>query len=209
MANKEIKYNPLNNPFIIVKYFEEELANYAGSKYAVCVDSCTNAIFLCCKYLKVNTVTIPQKTYLSVPQAIINAGGTVILEDLSWEGQYYLKPYPIIDSALRFTSNMYKAETFVCLSFHYKKHLPIGKGGAILTDDYDAYCWFKKMRYEGRNETSYWNDTINEVGFNMYMTPFEAAIGFSLMQNINLINADLCEINGYRNLDEFLLFLNK
>jgi len=148
MANKKIKYRPLNNPYLIVRQFEEELCNYTGAKYAVCVDSCTNAIFLCCKYLKVNSVTLPRKTYLSVPQAIINAGGNVILEDIKWKGQYQLKPYPIIDSALRFTSNMYVPGTFVCLSFHYKKHLPVGKGGAVLTDDYEAYCWYKKIRYE-------------------------------------------------------------
>ena len=209
MANKEIKYTPINNPYLIVKYFEEELSNYTGSKYAICVDSCTNAIFLCCKYFKVNSTTIPRRTYLSVPQAIINAGGNVILEQLKWKGQYQLKPYPIFDSALRLTSNMYKAGTFVCLSFHYKKHLSIGKGGAILTDNYEAYCWFKKMRYEGRSETSYWDDTINEVGYNMYMTPYEAAIGLSLMQSINIVNEDLCEKDEYRNLDEFLTFLNK
>lgn len=207
MANKEMKYNPINNPYLIVKLFEEELCNYTGAKYAVCVDSCTNAIFLCCKYLKVQSVTIPRKTYLSVPQSIINAGGNVNLEDIKWEGQYQLKPYPIFDSALRFSSNMYESDTFVCLSFHYKKHLPIGKGGAILTDDPEAYNWFKKMRYEGRSETSYWKDTINEVGYNMYMTPYEASIGLSLMQNINIYNEDLNEKDDYRNLDEFLTFI--
>lgn len=185
MANKKIKYTPLYNPFNIVKNFEEEICNYTGAKYAVCIDSCTNAIFLCCKYLKVKNITIPRKTYLSVPQAIINAGGKVKLEDVIWKGLYQLKPYPIFDSALRFTENMYESGKFYCLSFHYKKHLPIGKGGAILTDNYEAYCWFKKMRYEGRSETNYWNDTINLVGYNMYMTPYEAAIGLSLMQNIN------------------------
>ena len=207
MANKEMKYSPLNNPYIVVKLFEDELCNYTGARYAVCVDSCTNAIFLCCKYLKVESVTIPRKTYLSVPQAIINAGGNVNLEDIKWKGQYQLKPYPIFDSALRFSSNMYVCGSFVCLSFHYKKHLPIGKGGAILTDDYEAYSWFKKIRYEGRSETSYWNDTINEVGYNMYMTPYEAAIGLSLMQNMNIYNEDLYEKDDYRNLDDFLTFL--
>ena len=43
----------LHNPYKIVKMFEEEVAHYTGSKYAVAVDSCTNALFLCCKYLDV------------------------------------------------------------------------------------------------------------------------------------------------------------
>ena len=63
-----------NNPYSIVKMFEDEIADFTGSKYAVSVDSCTNAIFLICKYLNVSEVIIPSKTYLSVPQSIIHAG---------------------------------------------------------------------------------------------------------------------------------------
>ena len=35
-----------------VDIFEKKIAEYAGSKYAVSVDNCTNALFLCLKYLK-------------------------------------------------------------------------------------------------------------------------------------------------------------
>lgn len=187
--------------------FEEEIANYCGADYAVAIDSCTNAIFLSCLFYKAKEVTIPRKTYLSVPQAILNAGGSVKLQNEEWSGQYQLYPYPIIDAALRFTSNMYTPGTLTCLSFHYKKHLPIGKGGAILTDNYEAYCWLKKMRYEGRNEVNYSEDKIDTIGWNMYMTPYEASIGLSLIQNINLQNEDIIEDGGYRPLDEFLTFL--
>jgi dTDP-4-amino-4,6-dideoxygalactose transaminase len=199
-----MKYQMKHNPFSIVKLFEEEVANYTNSPYAVAIDSCTNAIFLCCKYLKVVDVSIPKKTYLSVPQSIIHAGGKVILEDRDWTGMYDLKPYPIYDAALRFTTNMYISNSMMCLSFHYKKHLPIGKGGMILTDNAKAAEWFKRARYEGRSEKSYKEDAINELGWNMYMTPMEAAIGLSLMQNINLNNPDVIEENGYRDLSEFV-----
>ncbi len=199
-----MKYKMKHNPFSIVKLFEEEVANYTGAPYAVAVDSCTNALFLCCKYLKVTEVHIPKKTYLSVPQSIIHAGAKVMLEDREWSGIYDLKPYPIYDAALRFTSNMYIPNSFMCLSFHYKKQLPIGKGGMILTDDINAVEWFKRARYEGRSEKGYWDDTISELGWNMYMTPMEAAIGLSLMQNMNLNNPDVIEENGYRDLSEFV-----
>ena len=69
-----------HNPFKIVRMFEEEIAEYAGSKYAVSVDSCTNALFLCCKYLDVKEVTIPCKTYLSVPMSIIHSGAKVVFD---------------------------------------------------------------------------------------------------------------------------------
>ncbi len=194
------------NPFQIVDAFEKEMANYTGSKYAVALDSCTNAIFLTCKYLKVDTVQIPNKTYLSIPQSILHAGGKVELIDKHWNGIYQLLPYPIFDAALRLTSNMYLKDTFMCLSFHYKKHLPIGKGGMILTDNEEASAWFKRARYEGRGELSYWKDEINMLGWNMYMTPAEAAIGLSLMQNLNMYNEDLIEEGGYRNLEDYLHF---
>lgn len=211
MATKYRK--PINNPYKVVKLFEEEVADYTGAPYAVSVDSCTNAIFLVCKYLNVSDVTIPSKTYLSVPQSIIHSGGNVIFdrseETNNWKGIYQLKPYPIYDSAKRFTSNMYIPNSFMCLSFHIKKHLKIGKGGMILTDDKDSVEWFKKARYEGRGEKLYHEDDINMLGWNMYMTPQEAAHGLALMQNYPLEVPDLDENNGYRDLSEFTIFKDK
>jgi dTDP-4-amino-4,6-dideoxygalactose transaminase len=60
---------------------------------------------------------------------------------------YQLKPCPIYDAAKRFTGGMYVRGTFTCLSFHIKKHLKLGKGGMILTDDQKSVEWFKKARY--------------------------------------------------------------
>jgi len=198
-----MKYSMKYNPFGIVKLFEEEMASYTGAPFAVAVDSCTNAIFLCCRFLNVQTVTIPNKTYLSVPQSILNAGGKVHFEERDWSGIYQLKPYPIYDAAMRLTSGMYVPGSFMCLSFHYKKHIPIGKGGMILTDDAKAAEWLKRARYEGRAEKGYWEDEITQQGWNMYMTPAEAATGLSFMQDLNMHNADLTEDKGYRNLEEF------
>lgn len=201
-----------HNPYKIVQMFEEEIAEYTGSPYAVSVDSCTNAIFLCCKYLNVKEVTIPSKTYLSVPMSIINAGGDVIFDKSPntnhWHGIYQLKPYPIYDSAKRLTSGMYIKGSYMCLSFHIKKNLGIGKGGMILCDDKDSVEWFKKSRYEGRSEKFYKEDNISSIGWNMYMTPQEAAQGLCLMQNYPLHNRDLDETNGYRELTEFDIFKN-
>ena len=77
MTQKSIKHNP----YSVVKMFEEEVAHYTGSPFAVAVDSCTNALFLCCKYYNVREVILPKKTYLSVPMSVIHAGGKVVFED--------------------------------------------------------------------------------------------------------------------------------
>jgi len=200
----------INNPYKIVQMFEEELATFTGAPYAISVDSCTNAIFLCCTYLKVKEVTIPSKTYLSVPQSIIHAGGEVIFDKTekanSWSGIYQLKPYPIYDAAKRLKKEMYIEGTFMTLSFHIKKNLGISKGGMILTDNEKAAQWFKKARYEGRSEKNYKEDDITFLGWNMYMTPQQAAHGLALLQNYSSQASDQDELNGYRDLTEFSIF---
>ena len=186
--------------------FEETVADYCGSKYAVSTDNCTDALLLCCEYFNVDEVVIPNRTYLSVPQSIMHAGGVVKFRDYRWQGIYQLEPYPIWDAAKRFTSDMYIPGSFMCLSFHIKKHLKIGKGGMILTDDEDAAKWFRKGRYEGRGEVMYHQDNISINGWNAYMTPEQAARGLMLMQNYPEHVEDLPEEPFYRDLREFDLF---
>jgi len=202
----------LHNPYKIVRMFEEEIAEYTGAPYAISIDSCTNALFLICKYLEVGEVTIPSKTYLSVPQSIIHAGGEVVFdrreETNNWKGIYQLKPYPIYDAAKRLKKDMYIDGTFMGLSFHIKKLLPIWKGGMILTDNAEAADWFKKARYEGRSEKFYKEDDITFHGWNMYMTPQQAAQGLAMFQNYSAEGGDLGEENGYRDLTEFTVFKN-
>ena len=200
----------IHNPYKIVKMFEEELSNYTNAPYVVTVDSCTNALFLVCKYLNVKQVTIPSKTYLSVPQSIIHAGGEVIFDKRiktnHWRGIYQLKPYPIYDAAKRFTSNMYIPKSYMCLSFHIKKQLPIWKGGAILCDNKEAYEWFKRARYEGRSEKYYKDDDIEFLGWNMYMTPEQAGRGLWKMMGLPEHNEDQTENPPYPDLSKYTIF---
>ncbi len=61
------------------------------------------------------------------------------------------------------------------------KHFKLSKGGAILTDNHDAYLWFKRARYSGRRECSYHDDHFDMLGWNFYMMPELAARGLLLM----------------------------
>lgn len=183
-----------------VDLFEQIVATYAGSKYAVAVDSCTNALFLSMKAFQYlhpddNTkhVTIPTRTYVSVPMQVKHAGYHVEFKDVSWSGTYELDPLPIVDGAQRFTHNMYVKGTMHCLSFHSKKILSIGRGGMILTDNKQCYDYLRAARYDGRTSV-YYND-INEngidiVGWHMYMTPDEAVRGVEQFYKLPKHNAD-------------------
>jgi dTDP-4-amino-4,6-dideoxygalactose transaminase len=172
------------NAYSIVNHFEETISNYAGARYGVAVESCTAALFLSCLYKQVQWAHIPKYTYPGVACSIIHAGGKVCFTDEAWSGIYRLRPYEIYDSALRFQRGMYIRGSLYCLSFHAKKHLPIGRGGMILTDDKDAYKWLRKARFDGRNECSLKEDNIDSLGFNMYLTPEQAARGLMLFGNI-------------------------
>lgn len=171
----------------ITEDFESKLSDYTGAPFVVALDNCSNALFLSLYYEKVKgkDITIPSRTYPSVPCEIIHAGGKVVFEPRSEKtikGPYQLKPTKVWDSALRFTSNMYMPNTHMCISFTGPyKHLKLGKGGAILTDDYSAYMWFKRARFSGRRECSYHDDYFDMIGWNFYMMPEIAARGLLLM----------------------------
>jgi dTDP-4-amino-4,6-dideoxygalactose transaminase len=204
----------ITNPFKINQLFEQELCEYTGAPFCVTVDSCTIALFLCAEYLKryvykeLPIVTIPKRTYLSVPQSFLHAGYKIKFKDINWTGYYQLDPTPIIDSAKWLTSNMYIRGSLTCLCFHSKKHLAISRGGAILTDNKIAYERLKRMRYDGRGECNYRDDDITELGFNCYMSPEQAAHGLNLLANYPRHTEPLIEDPPYRDLTTFTVFKN-
>ena len=171
----------------VTEEFERALSKYTGAPYVVTVDNMSNALFLGLMYEKVKDleITIPNRTYPSVPCEIIHAGGKVKFEKIKGKflkGAYQLKPTKVWDSALRFTANMYKPDTHMCVSFTGPyKHFKLSKGGAILTDNHEAYLWFKRARYSGRRECSYHDDNLDMLGWNFYMMPELAARGLLLM----------------------------
>lgn len=171
----------------ITETFEQMLCDYTGSPYAVAVDNQSNALFLSLYYENVSgmEITIPARTYPSVPCEIIHAGAKVNFEPIEGKtikGSYQLKPTRVWDSALSFDADMYKPNTHMCLSFTGAyKTLKLSKGGAILTDDRDAYFWFKRARFSGRNEMSYHEDHFDMLGWNFYMMPELATRGVLMM----------------------------
>jgi len=80
--NDVMKKYEVKDAWGVVDIFEKRMAEYAGSKYAVSVDCCTNALFLCLKYLKASgEVTLPSRTWISVPCTVKHAGCEVKFED--------------------------------------------------------------------------------------------------------------------------------
>lgn len=181
-----------NGVYKITEEFEKALSDYTGAPYVVTLDNQSNGLFLALYYennvkkrIKSKYIKIPSRTYPSVPCEIIHAGLKVEFEPVEGttiKGAYQLKDSNVWDSALTFTGDMYIPGTHMCISFTGPyKHFKLSKGGAIITDDYEAYLWFKRARYSGRRECSYHDDNFDMLGWNFYMMPELATRGLLLM----------------------------
>ena len=79
--------------------------------------------------------------------------------------------------------SMYQPGQMQCVSFGHDKPLAIGRGGAILLDDVDAYRALWRMRYDGRDlAVSPWPvQKIFHVGYHYRPTIEEAERGLILL----------------------------
>ena len=199
----------INDPWDAVTLFEQRLAEYAGSKYAVCVDSCSNGIFLCLKYLDIKNQVLefPKHTYSSPVMQAIHAGNFIRFVDKEWSGWYKIGYTSIVDAATRFCQGMYIPNSYFCVSFHHRKTLKIGKGGVILTNDSAFVEWCRPMIYDGRHKNvPHENDDYSCIGYHMYMTPEEAAKGLLLMESISEYNPDTGSNLTYKDLSKQPVF---
>ena len=192
----------LDDPRDAVSLFEQEVAIYSGAKYAVATDSCTNGIALALAYRRAcgESVSVPARTYVSIPSQILHAGADLVAREEQWCGLYAIEPLDIVDSAARFTPGMFVGGSILqVLSFQTKKRVPIGRGGMILTDCSSAYQWLKLASYDGRDlQTSYTDIShVKMLGWHMYMTPEDAARGLLLLNQLEGEQPDMMNSSHY------------
>ena len=168
--------------------FENKVAKFFGSPYAVAVDCCTHGVELCLRYKNVRKITVPKRTYISIPFLANKLNIGLEWKDEVWTNYYYLTN-DIIDAAVLWRKNSYIPNTFMSVSFQFRKHLALGRGGVILTDDKNAAMELKKMSYDGRHPDIPWREqNINTMGYHYYMTPETAELGLEkLDKSINTI----------------------
>lgn len=182
-----------------VQMFENKLASYTGFKHAIAVDCCTNGILLACELLnrfgllyKKCGLSMSKWTYMSVPMTLRNNGWDIRLIDDKWTQSYEIGNVNIYDAATDLHANMHDDyanldRCMVCVSFQQKKRLSLGRGGAILTDNYSFAEILRRLRYDGRNP--YINDQYEidnncgriMCGYHCYMEPDKAAKGILIL----------------------------
>ena len=160
-----------------IKDFEEAIADFFGAPYAVATDCCTHAIELCLRQQNVKSISVPKHTYISVPMLSIKLGIGLEWRDEDWLDYYYLTDN-IVDAAVLWKDKSYIPGTYMCVSFQFKKHLSLGRGGVILLDNEQAALELKKMSYDGRTPDTPWaSQNITSMGYHYYMTPETANLG--------------------------------
>ncbi len=174
-----------------VELLEDALCEYSGSKYAVAVNSCTMAIFLCLMAgppPNGKAASFPRRTYVSPVMSAIQAAYRIEWRDEDWNGAYQIGGTNVWDSARRFTSGMYRAGQFQCVSFHTSKILGIEQGGAILHDDGGADIWLRRARFHGRLNAA--EKTPQQIGWAGYMSASVATLTHSRLACLPRDNPD-------------------
>lgn len=168
--------------FEIVTKFERQLAEFFNVPYAVATDSCTHGVELSLRYTNAKKIQCPKRTYLSIPFLADKLNIELEWVDNNWNEYYYLTEN-VIDAAVLWRKNSYVPNTFMCISFQYQKHLSLGRGGVILTDNFEASQIIKKMSYDGRLPCIPWREqNIDTIGYHYYMTPETAQLGLNKLE---------------------------
>jgi dTDP-4-amino-4,6-dideoxygalactose transaminase len=164
--------------FKVVSDFEEKVAEFYGATWGIAVDCCTHGIELCLRYRGVDKLVIPKRTYLSIPFLANKLNISLEWKDENWKDYYEIGDTGIYDAAVLWERDSYIPKSYMCISFQFQKHLSLGRGGMILTDDLVAKNELKKMSYDGRLPDVPWREqNIQTMGYHYYMNPEIAQIG--------------------------------
>ena len=195
--------------FKTVNDFENMIADFFGAPHAVAVDCCTHAIELCLRYNGVKKYTVPPNTYPSIPNLADKIGIEFEWKEEDWENYYYLTDN-IVDAAVLWKENSYIPNTFMCVSFQFRKHLSLGKGGIILTDDKTAYDALKLMSCDGRSPDGPWREQdISSIGYHYYMTPETAQAGLEKLPTAIKKKPFQWRISDWPNLTKMKVFCDQ
>ena len=189
--------------------FESTIAEYFGSLYAVAVDSCTHGIELALRLQNITSTQCPKHTYLSIPMTLTKLNINWGWSSAEWEDYYFLKDTNIADAAVLWKENSYIPGTLMVLSFQFKKHLSLGRGGIILLDNFNDYQKLVRMSYDGRSRCGVWAEQdITSIGYHYYMTPETAITGINKFNQVKHAKPRQWSSKDYPDLSTMTVFSN-
>lgn len=195
--------------FNTITEFENKIAEFFGAPYAIAVDCCTHGVELCLRHKQSKKITVPKRTYLSIPFLADKIGIDLEWKDENWQDYYYLTD-DIIDAAVLWRKDSYIPNTYMNVSFQFRKHLSLGRGGVILTDNKESAIILKKMSYDGRLPDVFWRDqNIDMVGYHYYMTPETAKLGLDKLPTAISTSPVIWTVDEWPDLTNMDIFKNK
>jgi dTDP-4-amino-4,6-dideoxygalactose transaminase len=192
--------------FVKVTEFENKVSEFFGAPYGIAVDCCTHGVELCLRYTNAKSMSSPNRTYLSIPFLSQKLNIDLIWKNYDWEDYYYVTD-KIIDAAVLWEKDSYIPNTFMCISFQFQKHLSLGRGGIILTDDKPSAIELKKMSYDGRLPDIPWREqNISSIGYHYYMAPEIAEIGLNKLDKAINTKPKKWSVNEWPDLTKMDIF---
>lgn len=170
-----------------VEEFEEKLADFVGTKYAVGLNSGTDALYLALKAMGVTgeEVAVPSHTFVATAQVVEQVGATPVLYDLGEQPQDTrvkmithiageLSPIThglVIEDACQALGAVKNPITDAqCWSFYPAKILgAYGDAGGLTTNSLSIYEYVREARNHFKTDYSKW-------GINSRMDNLQAAI---------------------------------
>lgn len=210
LRSLELDDFPGLTPHEVVLEFENQLADFFGSKYCITTDSCTHAIELCLRHFPPKKIVeLTAWTYMSIPMMLEKLNIPYKLVNTKWS-EYYAVTDKVIDGAVLWKQNGHLKGKMTCISFQYKKHCPIGKGGAILLDNVDDYRILYKMVYDGRDRNKLQqDDDVDSLGYHYHLTPEDAARGIKLFRFFKNLPSKKIDWSNYKDLRLYKYFQDK
>lgn len=192
-----------------VKIFEEKVAEFFGSKFAVAFDSCTHGLEAALYLKKIKKINVPKRTYISIPFLANKLKIELEWRDESWQDFYEIAP-GVFDAAVLWKRDSYIPGTIMGLSFQFQKHLSLGRGGMLLCDDLETARSLKKLSYDGRDPDIPWREQdISSFGLHYYMTPETATLGIEKLQEAIETEPRKWTVNDWPDLTEMSVWKNQ
>ncbi|MGD0976837.1 MAG: DegT/DnrJ/EryC1/StrS family aminotransferase [Minisyncoccia bacterium] len=209
-----------------VEEFEKTFAKKAGARYAVATNSCTAALDIAVRVVKLpNPVRVSAFTFVSSALAPLNIGKKIEFVDV--DPKTLCTPEADIqvfyggnESGKGIIYDMAHAAgvkhrgLVSCWSFHAVKNLPTGDGGMLTTNNKELYrraraiswCGIDKSTYARSGSKYSWEYDIKEPGLKANMSDIIAAIGLCQLEKLDANNAYHKKVAGWydKYLPEFI-----
>lgn len=201
--------NWLTNDGQLVRELEEKLKKRFGVKHVLCVTNGTSAIALCLKALKIEKeIYVSPYNFIATVEAPVWMGIKPRFVDIDEEyGNPALvthvygipnitKARPVIYDASHAFTTKYDGRSILqmgdasVISFHAVKIFQTGEGGAVFTNNDDLAERVSWMRNHGY-KTRY---SFSGTGFNFKMSEFHAAMGLSVLSQVDKLRKRYDEI---------------